>query len=406
MTRLIVAAGGGGDAIAAAMVDAALYGGASPAVVLTYAWDRLLIDPIPGPRRPADFTGLRPLTASVQAMSAEARPAAPSGSTLPRLAAELPHTFALIDPHHGAEGITRQLEELVEHLSPESIDLLDVGGDILARGDEPTLCSPLADALVLAACCQIDAPVRLLVAGPGLDGELPADELRDHMGATVLTLTAEHVEPVGSVLDWHPSEATAMLAATARGARGVCEVRGAGLPVPLTDEGPTVHEADLGGILDRNALARAVLATKSLDEAEGHSREICGFSEIDYEREKAAWFVGRPERELAPEATLRRLARFEADARGRGITHTTFRRITEALELNGNQRQDLRALLIRSRPEQYRAPLWYIPPTPLSADDTPPPTVRHGHPRTGPAPDPLLGGAPGRSFLSPSLPPP
>ncbi|MFD9223740.1 DUF1152 domain-containing protein [Streptomyces sp. NPDC060064] len=361
VTRLIVAAGGGGDAVAAAMLDAALYSGESPAVILTYAWDRLLIDPVPGPRGPANFTGLRPLTRSVQAVPADATPVAPAGSTLPRLAAELPHTFALIDPHHGAEGITRQLEELIQYLEPESIDLLDVGGDILARGDEPTLRSPLADALTLAACCQVNAPVRLLVAGPGLDGELSADDLRNRMGPPVMTLTAEHVEPVTSVLEWHPSEATAMLAATAGGVRGLCEVRDAGLPVPLTDEAPTVHEADLDDALNRNALARAILATETLDEAEQHSREVCGYSEIDYERNKASWLGTQPEQRLDPETTLHQLDRFEAEARSRGVTHTTFRRITEALGLGGKQRQDLRALLLSSRPEQYAAPLWHIP---------------------------------------------
>jgi hypothetical protein len=38
----------------------------------------------------------------------------------------------------------------------------------------------------------------------------------------------------------------------------------------------------------------------------------------------------------------------------------TFRRITEALNLSGSQRDDLRQLLINSRPEQYDAPLWRI----------------------------------------------
>ncbi|MFF4347348.1 DUF1152 domain-containing protein [Streptomyces sp. NPDC001530] len=361
MTRLIVAAGGGGDAVAAAVLDAALHGdGGSPAVVLTYAWDRQLIDPVPGPRGPAHFTGLRPLTRSVWTVPAEAKPIAPAGSTLPRLAGELPHTFALTDPLHGAEGITRQLEELVELLAPESIDLLDVGGDILAKGDEPTLRSPLADALTLAACCQVNAPVRLLVAGPGLDGELPAEDLRDRMGPAVLTLTAEHVEPVGAVLEWHPSEAAAMLAATARGVRGLCAVGDDGPPVPLTDEGPTVHEADLDDALDRNELARAILETETLEEVEQHSRAICGYSEIDHERDKASRVGGRPEPTLDPERALRQLEQFQAEARSRGITHTTFRRIAEALGLNGTQRQDLRALLISSYPGQYTAPLWRI----------------------------------------------
>ncbi|MFD3418673.1 DUF1152 domain-containing protein [Streptomyces decoyicus] len=363
MARLIVAAGGGGDAVAAAMLDAALYGGGTPAVVLTYAWDRLLVDPVPGPRGPANFTGLRPLTRSVRAVPADAVPIAPAGSTLPRLAAELPQTFALIDPHHGAEGIIRQLEELVQYLEPDTVDLLDVGGDILAHGDEPTLRSPLADALTLAACCELNFPVRLLVAGPGLDGELPADALRDRLGPVALTFTAEHVRPVGPVLEWHPSEATAMLAAAARGARGMCEVRDAGLPVPLTGEGPTVYEADLDTALDRNQLAGAILATENLHEVEQRSREICGFSEIDYERNKASWLGSQPAQKLDPEAVLHQLDEFEADARGRGVTHTTFRRLTEAFGLSGDQRQDLRSLLLGSRPEHYQAPLWHVPPS-------------------------------------------
>ncbi|WP_439811675.1 DUF1152 domain-containing protein [Streptomyces sp. P9-2] len=361
MTRLIVAAGGGGDAVAAAMLHAALYGDEDQAVILTYAWDRLLVDPVPGPRGADNFTGLEPLTHSVWSVPAKAQPIAPAGSTLPRLAAELPHTFALLDPHHGAEGITRQLEELADHLAPTSIDLLDVGGDILARGDEPTLKSPLADALTLAACCQVNAPIRLLIAGPGLDGEIPPDDLRPLLGALVHTFTAKDVETIGNVLEWHPSEATAMLAATARGARGICEVRDAGLPVPLTDEGPTVHEVDLDDAVSRNSLARAIMTTATLEEAEAYSREICGFSEIDYERNKAAWLTEQRPTKLDPADVLSRLDEFQTEARARGVTHTTFRHITEALNLRGSQRDELRQILIGSRPEQYAAPLWCIP---------------------------------------------
>ncbi|GGZ84814.1 hypothetical protein GCM10010344_60290 [Streptomyces bluensis] len=38
-------------------IHAALYGDEDQAVILTYAWDRLLIDPVPGPRGPENFTG-------------------------------------------------------------------------------------------------------------------------------------------------------------------------------------------------------------------------------------------------------------------------------------------------------------------------------------------------------------
>ncbi|MFH8221654.1 DUF1152 domain-containing protein [Streptomyces sp. NPDC018057] len=360
MTRLIVAAGGGGDAVAAAMLHTALYGADERAVILTYAWDRLLVDPLPGPRGPRDFTGLEPLTRSVLSIPPRARPIPPAGSTLPRLAAELPHTLALLDPHHGAEGITRQLEELVDHLSPRSIDLLDVGGDILARGDEPTLRSPLADALTLAACAQTNAPVRLLMAGPGLDGEIPPADLRPLLGPHVHTFTAADTNSIAAVLDWHPSEATAMLTATARGIRGICEVRDAGLPVPLTDAGPTVHEVDLDNALDRNTLARSLMTTATLTEAEAYSREICGFSEIDYERDKAAHLKEQPPAKPDLASVLFRLDEFQAEARARGVTHTTFRHLSEVLRLGGYRRNELRSLMLSARPEQYVTSLWRI----------------------------------------------
>ncbi|MGW1976091.1 DUF1152 domain-containing protein [Streptomyces sp. NPDC001889] len=362
MTWLIVAAGGGGDAVAASMVGRALYGGGARGVVLTYAWDRLLVDPVPGPRGPGDFRGLREMVPGVHAVTAESVAIAPAGSALPRLARDLPETLALIDPHHGALGIARQLDRLIRHLEPDSVDLLDVGGDILARGDEPALRSPLADALTLAACSQAGAPARLLVAGPGLDGELDAGELRGLLGRNVLTLAPGHVEAIAHVLEWHPSEATALLAATARELRGLCEIRGAGLPVPLTDEGPTVHEVGLGTALERNRPARAIAATTTLAEAERLTRDICGFSEIDGEREKAARLGTRPARALDPAAALARVADYEHRARARGVSHTTFRRLAEVLGLRGAQREQLRDLLIAGHPEQYAAPLWHIPP--------------------------------------------
>ncbi|MGW4227488.1 DUF1152 domain-containing protein [Streptomyces bauhiniae] len=358
MTRLIVAAGGGGDAIAAAMLSNALYGDEDPAVIFTYAWDRLLIDPLPGPRGAGDFTGLARLTPSVWAVTAETKPIPPAGSTLPRLAAELPHTFALLDPYEGAVGVTRQLQELVDHLNPESVDLLDVGGDILARGDEPTLRSPLADALTLAAASQVSAVVRLLVAGLGLDGELSADELRPVMGPVAHTFTASETSAIGAVLEWHPSEATAMLTATARGIRGTCKIRDAGLPVPLTDDGPRVHEVDLGRAMIRNTLARAITGTRTLRAADAHSLRVCGFSEIDYERTKALRPAEGPMRRHVSEAVLSHLDKLEAEERGSGVTHTTFRHLAEALNLEGKQGDALRRLLIASRPEQHVAPLW------------------------------------------------
>jgi hypothetical protein len=346
-----VAAGGAGDAVAAVMLHAALYGG-EPGVILTYGWERQL--GAVGPRSRRDFTGLRQLAPGVWAVPPQATAVPPS--TLPRLAARVrPHTVALLDPHGGAAGMARQLDALAGEFTPGTIDVLDTGGDILARGDEPALRSGLGDALTLAACGRSAAPVRLLVAGAGLDGELTAEEVVPRLGPVVATLTAAHAEPVLPVLEWHPSEAAALLAAAALGVRGRCELHETASAVPLTDDGPVVREAGVDEALRGNALARALLDTTGLDEAETRAREVRGYSELDEERARVA---PEPGAGPDPEALLAALGRYEAGARARGATHATFRRV--AGELGVRDSEELRGFLAGRRPGGYEPPLWRV----------------------------------------------
>src|SRR6266540_2139599 len=58
---LMVAAGGGGDVLGAALIQQALAGsdGGRPVHYASWSWDRLVVDPVPGPRDPTAFCGLR-----------------------------------------------------------------------------------------------------------------------------------------------------------------------------------------------------------------------------------------------------------------------------------------------------------------------------------------------------------
>ena len=103
MSTLVIAAGGGGDAITSAALVARCPG--SPQVTLTYSWDRLLIDPKPGPRVVTDFRGLHALTPNLWEVTRTTSPIPPAGSTLPRLADELPLRVVLLDPSGGARGL-------------------------------------------------------------------------------------------------------------------------------------------------------------------------------------------------------------------------------------------------------------------------------------------------------------
>lgn len=361
MTSLLVAAGGGGDALAAVVISTAT-GDPAP-VVATYAWERLMVDPTPGPRCAADFTGLGGADLR-QEVTSRTDTVPPGRSLLPRLAAETAARILLLDPTHGARGIADTLLDLVDSLSPEPFRIIDVGGDAIARGDEPELRSPLADGLALAACSDLE-PTGVLVAGPGLDGELSEESVRARIaalgGKLALRLTESDVKPFLPLLSWHPSEATALLIAAARGLRGQVEIREQAAPVTLTEHSAHVYWLPFAEVRAGSLLVPALERSRSLEEAETITRQVVGHSEIDYERQKTARRASKTVRMNADPAEFdQAIYQVEEAACERGTEFVTFRRVAEALNVSATTAGQIRAHLIASRPDRYAPPLWSV----------------------------------------------
>ena len=358
-----VAAGGGGDAIAAWALHSAQWPGVRP-VIATFAWDRLMIDPIPGPRSADDFDGLAPIDDLNLAFTPRSLPKPPAGSTMPRLASELDATFVLLDPRCGVTGLRDQLRSLVRTMSAARIVVVDVGGDALAAGHEPGLSSPLADALAVAAASDQHVPIEVHVVGVGLDGELPTSTILDYLvsmnGVHVQRLSADDARQVLPVLDWHPSEATALSCAAALGLRGTVEIREQGHVVELADTSPDVFAVDHGRVLAHSATARALQSSQTLDEAEQAVRAVCGRSELDHERRKA----DHRRSSTAPIPPLDELVvtvnHYCAEAHQRGVDYVTFRRLAEVTGLAASDAARLRHRLIVEQPARYLPPLWSV----------------------------------------------
>jgi hypothetical protein len=361
---LFVAAGGGGDVIAAAVIARALGLSRGDAIIATLAWERLLIDPVPGPRSPSDFQGLSALGQQNVEILPTSAPKAPGTSTLPRLRSELGHRLALLDPRRGAAGLAEQLGDLEALLTGlRSVFLVDVGGDVLASGKESGLRSPLADALTLAAVAGLNTPVEVLVAGPGLDGELTPNEVisRLHALGGVQRLSVSEPEALSAlgILEWHPSEATALVVAAALGVEGTVEIRDAGTQLSLSPAGAMVWSLPTA-TASKATLAESLFDTTSFADAEEALLERLGWTELDYERSKAkkagARSVGIT---TVDDALLQAVHGFEATASARGTQFTTFRRIAEAVGVPRAHGQ-LRDSLVRHFPDQDRPPLWQV----------------------------------------------
>src|SRR5205823_6334555 len=95
-----------------------------------------------------------------------------------RMAGFIGEPTLLVDPNGGPQAVGAGLEAAASELGCDVVVLLDVGGDVLAHGDEPGLASPLADAVMIAAAPLVaGARVVGAVFGAGCDGELTPAEV-------------------------------------------------------------------------------------------------------------------------------------------------------------------------------------------------------------------------------------
>jgi hypothetical protein len=347
VNRLYVAAGGGGDALAALIVRRARGEGPGP-VVATLSWDRYVLDPAPGPRTLGDFSGLKHHSANAWEVTRSSSLRSGARSTLTLGAQTTDARWFLLDPAAGVVGLRTQLTEILAATRTDAITLVDVGGDVIAHGDENSLRSPLADSLTLAAVARLAATSDVVIAGPGLDGELPAQlvgrRCADAHGVQLL-LRPEDVEPYLDALRQHPSEATSLLAAAIAGMRGRAEIRDGGVLFDLNEQSAATWVVPTPEVISANKLAQALGNTQSLGDAERITQAFCGRNELTYERRKArSARRDRPER-LNDEELSERLDQFLSAARERGADLTTYRRITDAIGSRSYEPERLRALL-------------------------------------------------------------
>ncbi|HEV2785171.1 MAG TPA: DUF1152 domain-containing protein, partial [Solirubrobacteraceae bacterium] len=248
---LAVGIGGGGDVVGALAVAELAKTLGTPAVVGGLSWERRPIDPLAGPRGMSEISGLRQI--GEHAGLAGPETAGPGGFRFAEshMARHLGEPVLLLDPGGGPRAIAAALATAAAQLGCDLVVLTDVGGDVLAHGDEEGLGSPLADAVCLAAAPLLEqAGLTVLGAlfGAGCDGELTPDE--------VAARVAEVADAGGYLGAWGPggdelarleaaareipTEASAMALRCARGIVGATPIRGGRRTVQLTTSGGLV----------------------------------------------------------------------------------------------------------------------------------------------------------------------
>jgi hypothetical protein len=295
--------GGGGDVVGALAVTDLLEGLQTEWVLGGVAWERSPIDPRPGPRSLDEIRGGRPCGSAAVLSEGSTTSLDRVEFSESHMATHLGRPTLLLDITRGPQALATGLAEAAAELDCDAVILLDVGGDVLAHGDEPGLASPLCDAIVLAAGLFLARSTEVIAAvyGPGCDGELTPDEVLERItglqeaGALLGAwgLTPQACELVESAADVVPTEASLMAVRCARGERGRVPIRGGRRTVELTPLGALTFFLDpRAAAASAVPLATAVSPAASLEEAH---RALTGMgvrTELDLERARAA---GTPE---------------------------------------------------------------------------------------------------------------
>jgi hypothetical protein len=262
------------------------------AVVGGLTWERSVIDPLPGPRTLAELRGARILNDAVAVAGPQTT--GPEGVRFAesRMAELTGEDVLLVDPHPAPEAIGAGVDAAARELGCDHVVLLDVGGDVLAHGDEPGLSSPLADAVLLAASASIALPSTLAVWGAGCDGELTPDEVAARVAEVwaaggsrgTLGLTAPQIERLGAAVEAIPTEASAMALRCAGGEIGRRPIRRGRRHVQLTPLGGLMFLLDpAAAIASAARLAEAVRGAAGLREANAIMTRMGIRTELEYE---------------------------------------------------------------------------------------------------------------------------
>ncbi len=299
---LVIGMGGGGDVVGAlATAEAMRIYDDAECLVGGLSWERRPIDPVPGARRAGEIAAGWEIAPGILLAGPGTRV---SGRDVhfaeSRMAAFLGRPTVLVDGNDGAPGVAAGLAAAAASLRRDLIVFVDVGGDVLAQGDEPGLRSPLCDAVMLAAAGALAAsghPVLLGVFGIGCDSELTTEEvlarLADVASARGLGGTRGLTEPVAERLEeslqFVPTEASAQAVRAFRGVSGTVYIRGGTRSLDLSVLAAQTWYLDVPVTISTvGRLARAVAPAESLELANEALRELGVRTELDLERDAAA----------------------------------------------------------------------------------------------------------------------
>lgn len=291
---LIVGIGGGGDIASAAALSSILEKFGIETVLASIAWERYINDPTPGPIEISNIYNAvekGEYFAIIDGNSYAIRGGKRIDFQAARVAKSLGREIYIVDLYGGVMGFYSAIRHIMKRENTDIILGLDVGGDSLATGCEENLWSPLADWIGLAGLSLTKG--ILAVHSPGSDGELSQQYLLRRIDyysrrcalLGVKAMCREEADMLEYLLNYVYSEASRVPLMAYRGKRGFFEIRKGSRKIEITLFNTFTFFLDAGVLVNETKPLKALLNTKSLEEARSILHDFGIYTEYDLEED-------------------------------------------------------------------------------------------------------------------------
>ena len=290
---LFIGIGGGGDVASATVLAKAFERCGGEATVASFVWERISVDPYPGPIPLNQLEPRNELGDGVAWVYRTTVAKRPTGVVKPQISrvAEVLGKVLALDLWLGPQRLAKSLRKLVDEMGIDIVVGVDVGGDSLARGCEEELWSPLADAVGVAMLSELGNALLAVIA-PGADGELSPS----YVASRVLELSSrggllggyifgiEDRRVFEEIISRVHTEASSIPLRALKGFTGIAEIRGGTRIVEVGPLSISVFLLDPSKVVE-HCVAKIVRNAQSLEDANEamHSHGI--YTELDLERD-------------------------------------------------------------------------------------------------------------------------
>jgi len=292
-SALVVGIGGGGDIVSSIPIRNYLRRQGLRVVLGSTTWERYVVDPEPGARRLDEIMNIERLSETSALASGDTVSKKGVRFTASIVSEQLKERVLLLDPNLGVRGLVDGLLSAAKKLELDAVVGVDGGGDVLSSGSERNVRSLLLDSMMLSAIVGLGMPSLLAVIGCCTDGELTLEEFLLQLSKVAKfggiqgaeAVMPEDARMMEEIVPKTQSEVSRLILAAWRGESGRFRIRGGSREAEVTPLAKIMFFIDPAVVLERiNPVAKKLLKTRSLEEANEAVRMLGLPTELDFER--------------------------------------------------------------------------------------------------------------------------